>query len=52
MNDPTFEYHPEALLEAWDARRWYAERDRHASEAFVAELDVAQARVDTLLLRL
>jgi hypothetical protein len=45
MNDPTFEYQPEALLEAWHARRWYAERDAQAAEAFVAELDAAQDQV-------
>jgi plasmid stabilization system protein ParE len=45
MNDPTFEYHPDALLEAWKARQWYAERDYRAAAAFVAELDEAQARL-------
>lgn len=45
MNDPAFEFHPEALLEAWEARRWYAERNPHAAESFLAELDHAQQQV-------
>ena len=45
MNDPTFEFHPEALLEAWEARRWYAKRDPRAAESFLAELDHAQQQV-------
>jgi plasmid stabilization system protein ParE len=45
MNDPTFEFHPDALLAAWDARRWYAERDPLAADAFLAELDIAQSQV-------
>jgi toxin ParE1/3/4 len=45
MNDPTFEFHPEALLEAWEAHRWYAARDRHAADTFLTELDRAQSQV-------
>jgi glucose-6-phosphate dehydrogenase assembly protein OpcA len=33
MSNPTFEFHPEALLEAWEARRWYAERNPCMSDA-------------------
>jgi hypothetical protein len=45
MNDPTFEFHPEALLEAWEARRLYAERNPQTAAAFLAELDHAQEQV-------
>ena len=45
MADPSFEFHPEAIAEAREARRWYAVRDPKAAEAFLAELDQAQARV-------
>jgi toxin ParE1/3/4 len=33
--------HPQAIAEARAARRWYAERDPAAAEAFMAELDRA-----------
>ena len=33
--------HPEAIDEAAFARRWYAERNAHAAQAFEAELDHA-----------
>jgi hypothetical protein len=45
MSNPTFEFHPEALLEAWEARRWYSERDPRAGASFLAELDHAQEQV-------
>jgi toxin ParE1/3/4 len=45
MNDPTFEFHPEALREAWEAHRWYAERDSRVAASFLAELDHAQEQV-------
>ncbi len=45
MADPAFEVHPEAIAEAQAARRWYAERDPRAAEAFLTELDRAQAQV-------
>jgi plasmid stabilization system protein ParE len=47
MNHPTFEFHPEALREAWEAHRWYEERDRQAASSFLAELDHAQEKVVT-----
>jgi plasmid stabilization system protein ParE len=45
MSDPTFEFHPEALMEAWEARRWYSERNPQTAAAFLAELDHAQGQV-------
>ena len=45
MNVPPIEFHPEALLEAWEARRWYAERNHKAADAFLAELDYAEAQI-------
>jgi len=42
MNHPTFEFHPEALREAWEAHRWYAERDPRIAASLLAELDHAQ----------
>ncbi len=45
MNDPMLEIHPEAINDAWEAHRWYAERDPRAAEAFLAELDHAQGQV-------
>jgi toxin ParE1/3/4 len=47
MNNPTFEFHPEAILEAWEARRWYAARSPQAAESFVTELDRVQSQVVT-----
>ena len=32
-------------MEAWEARRWYAERNSQTAEAFLAELDHAQEQV-------
>ena len=37
--------HPEAIAEARAARQWYASRSAEATEAFVAELDVALDRI-------
>jgi plasmid stabilization system protein ParE len=45
MNHPTFEFHPEALREAWEARRWYADRDPRTAASFLVELDHAQKQV-------
>ena len=45
MNNPTFEFHPEALLDAWEARRWYAELDPRTAASFLAELDHAREQV-------
>lgn len=35
------EFHPEAIVEAREARDWYAERSEAAAERFMDELDVA-----------
>ena len=35
------EVHPEAVLEAQAAYRWYRDRNNTAAEAFLAELDRA-----------
>lgn len=35
------EVHPEAVLEAQGAYRWYCDRNEAAAEAFLAELDRA-----------
>jgi hypothetical protein len=40
MSDPTFEFHPEALMEAWEARRWYTERNRLRSRS----VEIRQSR--------
>jgi plasmid stabilization system protein ParE len=45
MSVPTFEFHPEALLEAWAARRWYGERSPRAADAFWEELEQAKHQV-------
>src|SRR5271166_1482232 len=41
MSAPKFEFHPEAILDAWEARRWYADRNPQAADSFMAELDRA-----------
>ncbi len=41
MDPWPIELHPEAIVEARDARRWYAERSSVAASAFMAELDFA-----------
>ena len=43
------EFHPQAIIEAREARLWYALRDRRVASAFVAELEhaidvIAEAR--------
>ena len=38
--------HPEAIAEARAARQWYDARNAEAAEAFVAELDLAVARIE------
>ena len=43
-----FEFHPEALVEAWEARRWYAERSPQAAEFLLAELDHARVSLWTV----
>ena len=37
--------HPEAIREARDARRWYADRDLDAADAFTHEVDTAIERL-------
>jgi plasmid stabilization system protein ParE len=37
--------HPEAIAEARAAREWYAARSELAAMAFLAELDIAVARI-------
>lgn len=41
----TLEFHLEAILEAWEARRWYAERNPRAALAFLDELAYSQEQV-------
>ncbi len=45
MNDPKFEYHPEAISEAAEAYRWYFERSEKAAEGFWQELHRARQLV-------
>jgi plasmid stabilization system protein ParE len=40
-----FEYHPEAIGEAWEAFHWYGERSEHAAEGFWNELHHARIAV-------
>ena len=47
MSHPTFEFHPEAVREAWEAHHWYAERNPRAAASFLDELDHAQEQVET-----
>lgn len=41
-------FHPEAVREAQAARRWYADRDPAAAEAFMADLDHAVQAITRL----
>lgn len=45
MSDPQFEYHPEAITEAWEAFHWYEERSEVAAENFWQELRRARESV-------
>lgn len=45
MAGHSFEYHPEAIAEAAEAYRWYAERSEEAAENFWAELRLARELV-------
>lgn len=45
MSGQKFEYHPEAVAEASEAHRWYAERSPQAAKRFLAELTRARASV-------
>lgn len=38
MSDRAFEYHPDAIQEAWEAYHWYGERSELAAERFWQEL--------------
>src|SRR6266480_3034549 len=38
MPGQAFEYHPEAINEAWEAFHWYNERSERAAEVFWQEL--------------
>ena len=38
-------FHPDAILEAREARLWYAERNTAAAEAFVREFDLGIERI-------
>ncbi|MBI2994403.1 MAG: hypothetical protein HYY48_09565 [Gammaproteobacteria bacterium] len=42
-NEP--HWHPEAILDAQDARNWYAERSPFAARGFLLPLDDAMAAV-------
>ena len=42
---PTVELHPDAVLEAKAARRWYRKRSPIAAELFAEELDAAIATI-------
>ena len=42
MSNHEFEYHPEAIGEAWEAFHWYAERSEAAADDFWDELHVAR----------
>ena len=45
------EFHPLAIEDALEARRWYAERSQAAAEAFVRELQGAISRIEEAPLR-
>lgn len=45
MTDFKIEFHPSALKEAESAQKWYAERSRTASAAFVVELTHAVDKI-------
>jgi plasmid stabilization system protein ParE len=45
MADRSFEYHPDAIAEAAEAYRWYAERSEEAAEKFWVELRRARELV-------
>jgi plasmid stabilization system protein ParE len=40
-----FEYHPEAIAEAWEAFHWYLERSEAAADSFWDELRDARSAV-------
>src|SRR4051812_49604035 len=45
MTGQAFEYHPEAINEAWEAFHWYDERSERAAEDFWQELRRARQSV-------
>ena len=45
MPGQVFEYHPEAIKEAWEAFHWYDERSETAAESFWQELRRARQSV-------
>ena len=45
MSDRQFEYHPEAIAEAWEAFHWYEERSEAAADSFWQELRHARESV-------
>jgi plasmid stabilization system protein ParE len=45
MDKVRVELHPEAVREAAGARLWYADRNKAAADAFVADLDDAIRRI-------
>ena len=45
MDDPAVEFHPQAVIEAREARKWYAERNADVAERFLRELDRAVAQM-------
>jgi plasmid stabilization system protein ParE len=46
MRDLAFEYHSDAVLESWEAYRWYEARSENAAEAFWEELRRARRSVE------
>ena len=45
MSHVRVELDPEAIAEAQEAFHWYAKRSQRAADGFIAELDVAVARI-------
>ena len=45
MSHVRVEFDPEAIAEAQEAFHWYAKRSERAAGGFIAELDVAVARI-------
>jgi plasmid stabilization system protein ParE len=47
MPERRVSFHPEAVADAREARLWYAEIDPRLADDFVAQLDLAIARIAT-----
>jgi toxin ParE1/3/4 len=45
MSNRSFEFHPEAIGEAWDAFHWYASRSIRAGDNFWDEISLARTAV-------